>query len=160
VKTNQQMSDLYDEIRDENLDDPKALPQKLLGLLDGGFVEANDCVFLSALKKTAPVERMDFTNRTAYECFVNHIHIEDYLENGGLPPLEMLGRGLALARELQGRLSRLGGERHFRIIVAFPGPTCTVRFHTIRLGEEWVDKDAPSPGSEAVAILETQELAV
>lgn len=160
MKTNQQMDELYDEIRDENLDDPKALPQKLLGLLDGGFVEAHDCVFLSALKKTASVERMDFANRTAYECFVNHIHIEDYLENGGLPPLKMLGRGLALARELQGRLSRLRGDRHFRIIVAFPGSTCTVRFHTIRLDEEWFDKDAAGPGSEAVAILETQDLAV
>jgi hypothetical protein len=160
VKTNHQMDVLYDEIREQNLDDPKALPQKLLGLLNGGFVEADECVFLSALKKTASVERMDFPNRTAYECFVNHIHIEDYLENGGLPPLEMLGRGLALAREVSERLSHLHGVKHFRIIVAFPGATCTVRFHTIRPNEEWVDKDAAGPDSEAMAILETQELAV
>jgi hypothetical protein len=160
VKSNHPMDVLYDEIRDQNLDDPKALPQKLLGLLNGGFVEADDCVFLSALKKTASVERMDFPNRTAYECFVNHIHIEDYLENGGLPPLEMLGRGLALAREVSERLSLLHGVKHFRIIVAFPGATCTVRFHTIRPNEEWVDKDAAGPDSEAMAILETQELAV
>jgi len=30
VKTNHQMDVLYDEIRDQNLDDPKALPQRLL----------------------------------------------------------------------------------------------------------------------------------
>ena len=53
-----------------------------------------------------------FPDRTAYECFVNHIHIEDYLENGGLPPLEMLGRGIALARELKARLSQLHGDKH------------------------------------------------
>ena len=158
MKTNRQMDVLYDEIREENLDDPNALPQKLLALLNAGFVEADQCVFLLALKKVATVERLDFANRTAYECFVNHIHIEDYLENGGLPPLELLGRGLALARELRQRLSLLHGDKHFRIIVAFPGPTCTVRFHMIRTDEEWVDKDAAGLGSEAVAILETEEL--
>ena len=157
MKTNQSMEALCDEIRAEKLDDPKALPQRLLTLLNAGFVEKEECVFLALLKKDAPVKRIDFPNRTAYECFVNHIHIENYLENGGLPRLEMLGRGLALARELRARLLRIRRDRHFRIIVAFHGPTCTVRFHTIRRDEEWVDKDA-GPGTEPVAILETQEL--
>jgi hypothetical protein len=156
VKTNQQMEVLYDEIRTENLDDPNALPQKLLALLNGGFAEEEQCVFLSRLKKAVPVKRADFRDRTAYECFVNHIHVEDYLENGGLPRLEMVGRGIALARELKARLCRLPGEKHFRIIVAFHASTCTVRFHTIRSDEEWVDKDAS--GADAIAVLETQEI--
>ena len=160
MRTNPQMDALYNEIREENLDDAKALPQKLIGLLNAGFVEIDECVFLSALKKDAPVQSVDFANRTAYECFVNHIHIEHYLENGGLPPLKMLGRGLALARELQDRLSRLHGTKHFRIIVASAGPGCTVRFHTLRPDEEWVDKDTISPEGEAIAILDTRELRV
>jgi hypothetical protein len=151
------MEALYDEIRAENLDDSKALPQKLLALLNGGFAEEEQCIFLSLLRKSMPVNRVDFPNRTAYECFVNHIHLEDYLENGGLPPLEMLGRGIALARELKSRLAQLHGAKHFRVIVAFHSPTCTVRFHTIRPDEEWVDKDAVF-GAEPVAILDTQEL--
>jgi hypothetical protein len=159
VKTNHQMDILYDEIRAENLDDSKALPQRLLALLNGGFAEEEQCIFLSLLKKTAPVSRKDFPDRTAYECFVNHIHIEDYLENGGLPPLKMLGRGIGLARELKARLSQLHAGKHFRIIVAFHPPVCTVRFHTIRPDEQWVDKDAGGFGEvEPVAILETQEL--
>ena len=109
MKTNHQMDVLYDEILEENLDDSKALPQKLLALLNGGFVEEEQCVSPSLSRKAAPVKRMDIPDRTAYECFVNHIHIEDYLENGGLPPLEMLGRGIALARELNARLSQLHG---------------------------------------------------
>lgn len=160
MKTNPQMDALYDEIREGNLDDCKALPQKLLALLNSGFAEVDGGIFLSALKNKASVQRPDFPHSTAYECYVNCIHIEEYLENGGLPPLEMLGRGLALAHELRERLSRLHGARHFRIIVAFPGPTCTVRFHTIRPDEEWVDKAAAGRGSEALAIVETQELEV
>jgi len=158
VKTNPRMGVLYDEVREENLDDPKALPQKLLALLNGGFAEDEQCVFLSALKKATPVKRLDFPDRTGYECFVNHIHIENYLENGGLPPLEMLGRGIALAGEIKKRLSQLHGEKHFRIIVAFDGTTCTVRFHTVRADEEWIDKDASGRAREAIAVFETQEL--
>jgi hypothetical protein len=154
VKTNQQMEMLYDEIRQENLDDPKALPQKLVALLSGGFIEDEQCVFLSLLKKAAPVKRIDFPDRTKYECFVNHIHIEEYLENGGLPPLELLGRGFALARELKTQLSRLHGAKRFHIIVAFQGTGCTVRFHTVRPDEEWIDKEA---GLEAIAVLDSRE---
>jgi hypothetical protein len=158
VKTNQTMDILYDEIRQENLDDSKALPQKLLTLLTGGFVEEEQCVFLALLKKQSPVQRPDFSDCTGYECFVNHIHVEDYLENGGLPPLEMLGRGIALAQELKSRLARLHGAKHFRIIVAFDGRGCTVRFHTVRPDEEWVDKNLKAHAEEAIAVLDTQEL--
>jgi len=154
VKTDQRMEAYYDEVPAENLDDPKALPQKLLAVLNAGFVEKDQCVFLAQLKKSVQVQRPDFSNRTGYECFVNHLHMEDYLENGGLPPLETLGRGLAFAQELKERLSALGGLRHFRIIVACNGSTCTVRFHTLRHDEEWLDQDVDTL-SYATAVLET-----
>ena len=159
MKTNPQMDALYEEIRDDNLDDPKALPQKLLALLNAGFVEEEQCVFLLLKKKKVSVQRIDFRDCTDYECYVNHVHVEDYLENGGLPPLEMLGRGIALAQELKSRLSQLHGAKHFRIIVGFNGISCTVRFHSVRPDEEWVDKDL-NAREKAVAILETQELPV
>ena len=157
MKASPQMETLCEEIRNENLDDPKALPQKLLTLLSAGFVEEEQCVFLSVKKPTVPVHRRDFRDCTDYECYVNHIHIEDYLENGGLPPLEMLGRGIAFARELKDRLARLHGAKHFRIIVAFNGFSCTVRFHSVRPDEEWLDKDV-NANEKAVVVFETQEL--
>jgi hypothetical protein len=154
VKANPRMEALYDEIQEEHLDDPKALPQKLIKLLDEGFVEEDGCVFLARLKKDAPVQRLDFADQTAYESFVNHVHLEDFLENGGLPPLELLGRGIAFARELLRRLSRLHGTKEFRVIVASDGQSSTVRFHTIRPDEHWVSKGL----EEALAIVETKEL--
>ena len=159
MKTNPRMEALLDEIHDDNLDDPKALPQKLLALLNEGFAEEEDCVFFSRLKKESEVQRLDFHDRTGYECFVNHVHVEDYLENGGLPPLELLGRGMAIAHELADRLHRIHGTKHFRIIVASDGGvSCTVRFHTIRHDEEWVGKNLNGFKEEAIAIMETQEL--
>lgn len=157
MKANRQMETLWPEIQEQNLDDAKALPQKLLTLLNAGFVEDEQCVFLSPLKAAVPVKCVDFPNRTQFECYVNHIRIEDYLENGGLPPLEMLGCGFALAHELKERLSRLRGAKHFRIIVTFDGSTCRVRFHTVRADEEWLDKDLNAL-EEAIAYFETREL--
>jgi hypothetical protein len=151
------MEALLTEIRDDSLDDPRALPQKLLSLLNEGFVEEQDCVFFSRLKEAARVQRLDFPDRTAYECFVNHVHVEDYLENGGRPPMELLGRGMAFAHELADR--RLQGTKHFRIIVASDGGvSCTVRFHTLRHEEEWVGKSSNGFKEEAIAIMETQEV--
>lgn len=157
MKTNQKMEALLEEIHDENLDDPNALPLKLLSLLSAGFVEEDECVFLTALKQAAQVKRLDFSDRTAYECFVNHIHVEDYLENGGLPPIELLGRGLALAREIADRLARLHGTKRFHIIISSTGPTCGIRFHTVRPDESWVAKNLNGYKEEAVAVLDTQE---
>lgn len=158
MKTNPRMEALYDEIQEDHLDDPKALPQKLVKLLEEGFVEEDECVFLARLRQEAPVQRLDFADRTGYECFVNHVHLEDYLENGGLPPLELLGRGIAFARELLQRLSRLHGTKEFRVIVASDGHTSTVRFHTIRSDQQWVSKGTNGLREEALAILETKEL--
>lgn len=152
------MEALYDEIRQEHLDDPGALPQKLIKLLDEGFSEENGCVFLARLKKKAPVQRLDFPDETAYECFVNHVHLENFLENGGLPPLELLGRALAFARELLQRLSHLHGTKEFRVIVASDGISSTVRFHTVRPDEEWASKGHNGMREEALAVLETKEL--
>jgi hypothetical protein len=157
VKTNREMAILWNEIGRENLDTPKVLPQRLLALLNAGFLEEEQCIFLSALRRIVPVKRLNFPDRTSYECHVNHIHIEEYLENGGLPPLELLGCGIALARELKARLLALYARRNFRIIVALRGASCTVRFHTVRSEQEWVDKDQLGDGGDAVAILETHE---
>ncbi len=158
MKTNPRMEALYEEIQEDHLDDPKALPQKLVKLLDQGFTEEDQCVFLAHLRKDAPVQRLDFPDRTAYECFVNHVHLEDYLENGGLPPMTLLGRAIAFARELLQRLSRLQGTKEFRVIVASDGQTSTVRFHTIRPAEQWVSKGVDGFREEALATLETKEL--
>lgn len=159
MKTNPRMEALLTEIRDDKLDDSRALPQKLLALLNEGFVEEEGCVFFSRFRKESQVQRLDFPDCTGYECFVNHVHVEDYLENGGLPPLELLGRGIAFAHELADRLRRLHGTKHFRIIVASDGGVgCTVRFHTLRHEEEWVGKSSNGFKEEAIAIMETQEV--
>ena len=115
MKANQNMDALYDEIRQENLDDPRALPQKLLMVLNGGFVEEDQCVFLSSLKKRTPVKRIDFPDCTGYECFVNHIHVEDYLENGRPSAVRDVGTRLGPRAGTEGAAGQTAWSQ------AFPG---------------------------------------
>jgi hypothetical protein len=156
MKTNQRMEALYQQVRQDNLDDPKALSQKLQQLLASPFLEEESCVFLAQLRARVPTVKLaDFQNRTAYECYVNHIQVEDYSENGGFLPLPMLGYGMAVAQSLRDRLVKEKQEKHFHVIVNFDGDHCDVRFHTVRLDEEWLNPDLEEYTQEALAVLDT-----
>ena len=159
MKTNQRMEALYQQVRQDNLDDPKALSQKLQVLLDSSLGEEEGWLFLAPLRARVPTVKLaDFKNRTACECFVNHIHVEDYSENGGFLPLPMLGHGMAVAQALRDRLAREKPEKHFHVIVNFDGEHCDVRFHTVRLDEEWIGPDLEEYQQEALAILDTMPM--
>jgi hypothetical protein len=156
MKTNQRMEALYQQVRQDNLDDPKTLSQKLQHLLASPFVEEEGCVFLAQLRaRVTTVKLADFQDRTAYECYVNHIHVEDYSENGGFLPLPMLGYGMAVAQSLRDRLVKEKQDKHFHVIVNFDGDHCDVRFHTVRLDEEWLNPDLEEYTQEALAVLDT-----
>jgi hypothetical protein len=156
MKTNQRMEALYQQVRQDNLDDPKALSQKLQALLESPLVEEEGCLFLAQLKTRVPTVKLaDIKNRTAFECYVNHIHVEDYSENGGFLPLPMLGYGMAVAQALRDRLAKEKPEKHFHVIVNFDGDHCDVRFHTVRVDEEWLGPDLEEYPQEALAVLDT-----
>jgi len=156
MKTNQRMEALYQQVRQDNLDNPKALSQKLQALLASAFVEEDGCCFLEQLKAGVPTVKLpDFKDRTAFECYVNHIHVEDYSENGGFLPLPMLGYGIAVAQALRDRLAREKPEQHFHVIVNFDGDHCDVRFHTVRVDENWISSDLEEYPQEALAVLDT-----
>ena|SRR5437868_12839922 len=156
MKTNQRMEALYQQVRQDNLNDPKALSQRLQALLASPFVEEEDCFFLAPLRTRVPTVKLaDFKDRTAFECYVNHIHVEDYSENGGFLPLPMLGYGMAVAQALRDRLAREKEGKHFHVIVNFDGDHCDVRFHGVRLDEEWLSPDLEEYPQEALAVLDT-----
>ena len=153
------MEGLYQQVRQDNLDDPKALSQKLQQLLEGPVVEEEGCLFLAQLRSRVPgVKLADFQNRTAYECYVNHIHVEDYSENGGFAPLVMLGRGMAVAQKIRDRLAAQQAGKHFQVIVNFDNEHCDVRFHAVRLDEDWIGPDLEEYPQEALAVLDTASM--
>ena len=131
---------------------PIALPAKLNELLSAGFIDQDGCVFFARLAKRASgASRSDFPDLTGYECFVNHVHIDDYVEDGDATTLAALG--VAFARRLCELLSARSGE--FNIIVGSDLVSCSVRFHRVRAGEAWLSEDLESYQDEAIAVVMT-----
>jgi hypothetical protein len=111
------------------------LPDRLQEILASGVIEIGPCVFLKALAEGAHASADDFPDVTGYECFVNHVHIEDYARTN------MTAIGVTLLCEISLVLRQRFPERSFRGIIADDENSCTVRFHTVRLGEQWLLDD-------------------
>jgi hypothetical protein len=87
----------------------------------------------------------NFPDRTGYECFKNHIHTMDILEDSQ-KGLHHLLTGIIIAEHLRYKLKSIFPFQIFRIIVSYPvlpitkddaeiKNDCTVRFHSVRDNE-------------------------
>ncbi len=130
------------------------LNEELLKLLQPGFTIVNGAVLLKSQKKLVKgIELGNFSDLTGYECFVNHVHIEDYLGDV-VDSDELLKQGLAFAHKtVEGLRSSFPGKR-FKVIVAVNESGCNVRFHQIRDGENWLSDDLEKY-QEAILVVET-----
>lgn len=58
------------------------LHENLLGIIASGFLNVDGCYVISALLKNCQsIGERDFVDKTGYECFVNSIHIDDYVDD-------------------------------------------------------------------------------
>jgi hypothetical protein len=135
------------------------LAGKLQQLLKSSLAEFESAIFLDALLNQAAKDaKLHFDDLTGWECFVNHIHVEDYLgkRKGKEIPLDILLQGLKYATELTKKLQEYrAGETNFLIIVSFADQACSVRFHKFRTNEEWVSENLEQYADEAVCVFET-----
>ncbi len=125
------------EIRDENLDDPRALPQKLLALLNGGIRRGRRAVRLFL----TPQEEIPRSRRTRFSRSHSDMSASSITfmsrtisRMAAFLRWRLLGRGIGLRPRIgQPRLTPPPCcTKHFRIIVAsrMAVSVCTVRFHT------------------------------
>lgn len=57
------------------------LNKHLVSIIEGGFIELNGYYFISSLMKNSQnVIESDFSDKAGFECFVNSIHIDDYVD--------------------------------------------------------------------------------
>jgi len=109
---------------------------------------ANGSVLLKQeYERAAHVKTTDFPDRTGYECFVNHVHLPFNGTRESL--LSCLGYAVSLQRELV----PLANERRFQVIVSVAEDGCTVRFHEVRPGQNWLSEDIEGFAEEAIVVL-------
>lgn len=116
--------------------DGKNLPPELLDLLAVGFIEVEGCFFLQSLKKLSlSVSAADFSDKTGFECFVNSIHIDDYVVSEYLSyAFLFVDACFDLWRSFNsgGQLFALISSDEFGVVV---------KLHLLREGESWLSDD-------------------
>jgi hypothetical protein len=111
-------------------------------------------IFKSMVKNAKRVNKDNFPDLTGYECFLNHIHIEDYLDISSPGPQALLKQGVVFALHVKNQLEKFFQHSKFRLIVAFNESGCNVRFHCLRLGEKWLSEDLEQDTGESILVLE------
>jgi hypothetical protein len=156
IKMNSMMKTLHAAVASGKLTGVVTLSSELLRLIEPGFTVKDGAVLLKTQEKLAVDIRPDnFPDLTGYECFVNHVHIEDYLGDAELGSNALLEQGFAFANKIVEELSSLYHGKPFKVIVATNESGCSVRFHLIRNGENWLSDDLDKYGQEAILVLET-----
>lgn len=139
-----------------------SLEEKLRRLINTPILEVDGCFFFEDLWKGYPGASLSqFPDRTGLECFVNHVHIEDYVErtSTSLTVDLLFTQGWQFATSLKERLAAYQPEVGFRVIFsAGEGtyPSCTVRFHLIRKHENWLSEDLEGYREESVGFMDTK----
>lgn len=129
-----------------------SLDGELADIARSGFVVRDGCVFLRSLESfQMHISLKSFPGRTGYECFVNSIHTDDYVNANflacALSYLSLVFEAWnksGLPGVLQGTIS--GDEFD-----------ATVKFHLLRPGETWLSDDLEGYEEAVLTVESTDE---
>jgi hypothetical protein len=128
-----------------------SLASALRAVVNEGLAYSEGCVLLkSQLRLTQPNVRKRFQNETGYECFVNHIHLEDILASADACVL--LEQALVFADELAALKSNAGISEALEYIIICNENEANVRFHALRAEQSWLSDDLETYGEAVAAV--------
>ncbi len=156
MRINQRMKSSLGQADPADFAKGEKLSKELSHLLAQGFTDLDGTIIFTAMRNIAnKVKPENFSDKTAFECFVNHIHVEDQLDEPVLHRPKLLEQSIAFALTTERQLRSIFPAKPFKVIVAASADGCGVRFHAARPGEEWLATDLDGYGEEAILVLET-----
>jgi hypothetical protein len=155
VRMNRKMRSSLGEANPADFAQSEKLSEELSQLLAQGFTDLDGAIVFTAMRSIAEnVNHKNFPDLTGFECFVNHIHVEE-LDKPILNQTALLRQGIAFAFATESQLRSTSPGKPFKVIVAATEHGCGVRFHLARPGEEWLASDLHGYGEEAILVLES-----
>ncbi len=127
------------------------LVDRLQELLDQGFRTSGKtgCVYFAGSDCEESSELQErLHDLSGMECFVNDVSIHVECEGQAV-----LIQGITFAERLARALSDFK-KVNFKVILSFDDDSCTVRFHQVRQGENWIDDDIDSY-EDGLAVIST-----
>jgi hypothetical protein len=137
MRTNNTMSQRLARAAVDPLDVQVQMSRRLQNLVQSPLRFDAGCVVLEPLATKIPYDPDKFYDRTGYECFVNKIHVVDYIDESSEKAQELLGQGLKYGFELG---KRLAAEGTFLVVLSLDHDSgdVIVLFHKQREGEQWL----------------------
>ena len=138
---------MYNQLR---LINTVELPVELKSIIKAGVCEKNGCIVLATLSKACQHAKLaDFVDYTGYECFINHLHIDDYVNEN------IFLTALCFMSEVSDLVKYKFPDRLFRFIIARENDSsCNVRFHRLRDGEVWLVEDINQYHEEGILVMD------
>lgn len=125
----------------------KKLEPSLLEIFSDGFLVMNDCYFLKELfQQQTHANASDFVDKTGYECFINSLHIDDYVKN------DFFIQAMFLTERVILEWNKLNNHLLLEVILSETDFGVNVKFHVLRQNEIWINENELNKFSEAVMI--------
>ncbi len=102
-------------------------------LLKEGIVAKSQCLFFRRFYVSNPHITVDlFDDMTAYECFLNNVHIEDFCRK------DIVSNAFIFADRLENILKEM--KCGYEIILTIQRESCVLTFHSLHESEaDWMD---------------------
>jgi hypothetical protein len=129
------------------------IPKEILKILHAGLVFMDGCVYLKKLlSKTSMDEALygekNGSEKTGREISINHFHIDFYTD-------KQWGEvAFTFLHELNKQLRAEFPMQQFRGIFSVNEDSCTIRFHMVRPGEDWIDDDLENYKEDGVCVVD------
>jgi|SRR5690554_811540 len=125
----------------------KILPPEMRKIIKSGFINKNDCIFLKKLvSKKTNVSEIDFIDKTGYECFINSLHIDDYVES------DFLSYAVSFIFEL---FKGWKQNKNLQAIISIHESGAVVKLYEERIGESWIASNIEDY-EEAILAIDSQ----
>lgn len=126
IKANAKMRKILNR---QNL--PELAPP-LCTIIRSGFTVKQQCYFLSnQFRHASAVDLKSFYDEVGFECYVNSIHIEDYVKS------DAIGQSLTFISCVFEAWRKAFNET-FVAILSVDGTDVIVKFHLKRSGQQWL----------------------
>jgi len=136
----------------KQISENKKLNDNLNHLLLEGFLFYEDCCFLTTLyKQQNHINKSDFIDKTGYECFINSVHIDDYVEK------DLFEQVILFSIKLIELWNNQNNKLILNMILSETDFGFNLKFHVYRENERWINENEICKFEEAIIIFNTCE---
>lgn len=127
------------------------LDHSLVEIAESGFRNKDGCFFLGkCFGIDTNTSANDFPDKTGYECFINSVNIDDYVDDG------YLEQAVCFVRSVFSQWNKLRESKTLIAIVSLDELGLKVKFHLDRSGEQWLS-DELEDYEESILVVDSSE---